>query len=670
MSTSATPKSPLEPFSKPVRKWFEASFEAATPAQAAGWPAIASGNHTLICAPTGSGKTLASFLWGIDRLAREPDLLGSGVRIVYVSPLKALSYDIERNLRAPLQGIGAPISVALRTGDTPQSERRKMRREPPDILITTPESLYLMISSGAREILGGVEAVIVDEIHAVAPSKRGSHLALTLERLDHLGEHSIQRIGLSATQRPLERIGQFLVGAGRECEIVDASEPKQLDLEIVVPVEDMAEPSPLDNKRRDGADTGKTPHQDSKLKHSPERIDPGPIEASLDPKTNTRSIWPAIYPELLRLVREHSSTIVFVNNRRASERIAKRLNEMHNDELEEELPATEHAAATRTRNGDRRRPARDRPRAPRVPLPRGARPGRGAAQVGRAPLPGGDLLAGARHRHGRRGPGHPGRVPEVRHARAAARRPCRPHPGRGLQGPDLPQVQSRPPRVRRGRPPDAHRRDRGDRHPPEPPRRARPAPRLDGGARRMGDRRSREAGPLRAALLRALPRAAGERARHARRPLPVGTLRRAAAADRLGPDQGHDARAARRTPARRRQRRDDPRPRPLRRPPAGRPPSGRARRGDGLRGAPRPDLPARREHLADRGDHPRPRDRHPRARDTRSGSLLARRRDRPSRPSSARRSAPSAGRRSTPIPSSWPRTTTSTSSPRRTSSTT
>ncbi len=349
MSTPATPKSPLEPFSKPVTKWFEASFEAATPAQAAGWPAIASGKHTLICAPTGSGKTLASFLWGIDRLAREPERLGSGVRIVYVSPLKALSYDIERNLRAPLQGIGAPVSVGLRTGDTPQTERRRMRREPPDILITTPESLYLMISSGAREILGGVEAVIVDEIHAVAPSKRGSHLALTLERLDHLGEQPVQRIGLSATQRPLERIGDFLVGSGRECEIVDASEPKQLDLEIVVPVEDMVEPSPLSNKRRDGADTGKTPHPD--LKHSPERIDPGPIEASLDPATNTRSIWPAIYPELLRLVREHSSTIVFVNNRRAAERIAKRLNEMHNDELEEELPATEHAG--NSKNGDK-----------------------------------------------------------------------------------------------------------------------------------------------------------------------------------------------------------------------------------------------------------------------------------------------------------------------------
>src|SRR5215204_2586696 len=173
MSTPATQKSPLEPFSEPVRRWFEASFEAPTPAQARGWPAIASGAHTLICAPTGSGKTLAAFLWGIEKLAREPERLGQGVRIVYISPLKALSYDIERNLRAPLQGIKAPISTALRTGDTPQAERRAMRREPPDILITTTESLYLMIRSGAREILGAVEAVIVEEIHAVAPSKCG-----------------------------------------------------------------------------------------------------------------------------------------------------------------------------------------------------------------------------------------------------------------------------------------------------------------------------------------------------------------------------------------------------------------------------------------------------------------------------------------------------------------
>jgi molecular chaperone GrpE (heat shock protein) len=150
-----------------------------------GWEAISSGANTLICAPTGSGKTLASFLWGIDKLSREKDR-GEGVRLVYVSPLKALSYDIERNLRAPLRGIGADISVGLRTGDTPQKERRAMQKDPPDILITTPESLYLMLSSAVREIFFSTEAVIVDEIHAVAQSKRGSHLALSLERLEHL----------------------------------------------------------------------------------------------------------------------------------------------------------------------------------------------------------------------------------------------------------------------------------------------------------------------------------------------------------------------------------------------------------------------------------------------------------------------------------------------------
>jgi ATP-dependent Lhr-like helicase len=279
------------------------------------------------------------------------------VRIVYVSPLKALSYDIERNLRAPLRGIGADISVGLRTGDTPQSERRAMRKSPPDILITTPESLYLMLSSGAREILGTAEAVIVDEIHAVAQSKRGSHLALSLGRLEHLvrdhgvrpagpvaagdpppppvaeassgvvppaapptgAARGLQRIGLSATQRPLERIARFLVGPKRECEIVDAGTAKELDLKIVVPVEDMAEPGAPAFPSEDG-----TP-------------------ADGEPLAHVRSIWPAIYPELLKLVQEHTSTIIFVNARRAAERLAKRLNELHADALEQELPATEHA---------------------------------------------------------------------------------------------------------------------------------------------------------------------------------------------------------------------------------------------------------------------------------------------------------------------------------------
>ncbi|HEY8808828.1 MAG TPA: DEAD/DEAH box helicase, partial [Solirubrobacterales bacterium] len=373
---------PLAPFSAPVRRWFESSFEGPTPAQAGGWQAIAGGANALICAPTGSGKTLAAFLWGIDKLARAPQL-GEGVKIVYVSPLKALSYDIERNLRAPLRGIGADISVGLRTGDTSQKERRAMRKTPPDILITTPESLYLILSSGAREILTGTEAVIVDEIHAVAQSKRGSHLALTLERLDHLvrdhalsaagpvtaegvspqalgsspdggaalveqagrgtgrraggdtpsavppagGAQGVQRIGLSATQRPLERIAKFLVGPKRDCEIVDAGVAKELDLEIVVPVEDMSEPGAPSFPNADG----------------------NPTEG--EPLAHVRSIWPAIYPELLKLVQEHNSTIIFVNARRAAERLAKRLNELALEQAPQELPATEHGGHASSAGG-------------------------------------------------------------------------------------------------------------------------------------------------------------------------------------------------------------------------------------------------------------------------------------------------------------------------------
>ena len=268
--------------------------------------------------------------------------------MVYISPLKALSYDVERNLRAPLQGIGADVSVGLRTGDTPQKERQAMKRTPPDILITTPESLYLMLTSQVRDILTGVEAVIVDEIHAVAPTKRGSHLALTLERLSELcaseGNPEPQRIGLSATQRPLERIAKFLVGPKRECEIVNAGVRKEMDIEIVVPVDDMLNPDvpPASSASPPGATgSAETP------------IDPVGFESTLDPAANPRSIWPAIYPELLRLVREHTSTIIFVNNRRGAERLAKRLNELHNEDPEQELPATEHAG----NQGGRQEPA-------------------------------------------------------------------------------------------------------------------------------------------------------------------------------------------------------------------------------------------------------------------------------------------------------------------------
>src|SRR6059058_2429718 len=206
----------LTVFSSETRAWFERTFDAPTPAQLKGWPVIATGNHTLIQAPTGSGKTLAAFLYAIDRLTAAPTR--GGLRVLYVSPLKALNYDVERNLRGPLAGLQSSLRVAVRTGDTPQKERRELVREPPDILITTPESLYLMLTSQARDILRGVDTVIVDEVHAIAGSKRGAHLALSLERLDKLiagspadgagngtkARRPPQRIGLSATQRPLD----------------------------------------------------------------------------------------------------------------------------------------------------------------------------------------------------------------------------------------------------------------------------------------------------------------------------------------------------------------------------------------------------------------------------------------------------------------------------------
>ncbi len=278
----------VDHFSPPTRQWFADAFVADAGPRAA-WPAIASGEHVLISAPTGSGKTLAAFLYGIDRLATEPRDPDQKIRLVYVSPLKALSYDIDRNLRLPLRGIKTEISVAVRTGDTPQKERQAMLREPPDILITTPESLYLMLTGRAEELFTGTQWCIVDEIDAVASSKRGAHLALTLERLSVAAGTEVQRIGLSATQNPLEEVGRFMVGPKRTCRIVDTGVRKQLDLRIHVPVESMVEPD-------DGA---------------------GGNQIELDPlaggEATRRSIWPAIYPELLKLIEEHRSTILFVN---------------------------------------------------------------------------------------------------------------------------------------------------------------------------------------------------------------------------------------------------------------------------------------------------------------------------------------------------------------------
>src|SRR5262249_18885536 len=228
----------LSVFGAPTRAWFERSFAAPTPAQEQGWPAIASGKHTLIQAPTGSGKTLAAFLYGIDRLTVTP---GEGLRLLYVSPLKALNYDVERNLRGPLAGLRSELSVAVRTGDTPAKERAAMLRKPPDILITTPESLFLLLTSQGREMLKSVETLILDEGHAVAGTKRGAHLSISVERLDRLTGKPVQRVGLSATQRPLEEIGRFVSGA-RPIRLVDAGRSKELDLRVVVPVDDMREP--------------------------------------------------------------------------------------------------------------------------------------------------------------------------------------------------------------------------------------------------------------------------------------------------------------------------------------------------------------------------------------------------------------------------------------------
>ena len=341
---AARSKDPLAPFGPAVRAWFEATFEAPTPAQAQGWAAISAGRSTLIHAPTGSGKTLAAFLWCLDRLVEDPrPTPGRGdpgsVRVLYISPLKALAYDVERNLRSPLAGITLAaqrlgqepprISIASRTGDTPAADRRDLVRHPPDILVTTPESLYLLLTSQAREILRGVEQVIVDEVHAIAGTKRGAHLALSLERLEGLrtragaagtaassaageGEpvRPLQRIGLSATQRPLVTIARYLggVGEGREVAVVDAGSRKPLEIQVVVPVEDMArlgEVLPLD------AQPG------------------GPV---LGGEMRT-SIWPAIHPRILELIRAHHSTIVFTNSRRLAERLAQRLNELAGEEL-------------------------------------------------------------------------------------------------------------------------------------------------------------------------------------------------------------------------------------------------------------------------------------------------------------------------------------------------
>ncbi|TDD81690.1 DEAD/DEAH box helicase [Actinomadura darangshiensis] len=298
----------LERFSPATRAWFTGAFAAPTPAQAGAWESIAGGDNTLVVAPTGSGKTLAAFLWSLDRLATEavPEEPLHRCRVLYVSPLKALAVDVERNLRAPLTGIRQAarrldlpepgVRVGMRSGDTPADERRRLAVKPPDILITTPESLFLILTSRARESLRGVETVIVDEVHAVAGTKRGAHLALSLERLDALLERPAQRIGLSATVRPADEVAAFL-GGTRNAVVVQPRSDKVFDLDIVVPVEDMGEVGQF-------------------------------VDNSGEPDPRQRSIWPHVEDRLLDLIQAHRSTLVFANSRRLAERLCGRLNEL------------------------------------------------------------------------------------------------------------------------------------------------------------------------------------------------------------------------------------------------------------------------------------------------------------------------------------------------------
>ncbi len=319
----------MKAFGPATRTWFEASFRTPTEVQERGWRAIAAGHHALLVAPTGSGKTLAAFLHEIDRIAHLPPDAPPGVRCVYVSPLKALVADIERNLRAPLAGIHAAaarsgeklrdVRVDVRTGDTPQRERQRQARDPGDILVTTPESLFLILGSRQRMTLASVTTILVDEIHALAPTKRGVHLALSLERLAEAADGDPQRIGLSATVRPLERVAAFL-GGERDVHVVDASARPRLELSIRVPVPDMDRvPHPVPKN-----DLGEVARKQENERQ---------VLAERNPGDRERGLWPALYPELLDAIVSHRSTILFVNSRGLCERLVQRLNELAGEEL-------------------------------------------------------------------------------------------------------------------------------------------------------------------------------------------------------------------------------------------------------------------------------------------------------------------------------------------------
>ncbi|WP_442484360.1 Lhr family helicase [Aeoliella sp. SH292] len=379
----------LKAFHPITQAWFTQAFESPTRAQTLAWQPIAAGKSTLLLAPTGSGKTLAAFLAALDKMMFPREQIQadssnakptrSKVRVLYISPLKALGVDVDRNLRAPIAGLRAVAeregahyhmpSVAVRSGDTPAPERARINREPPEILITTPESLYLMLTSKAREALAEVETVIVDEIHVMVAGKRGSHLFVSLERLERLRRQAnpdappLQRVGLSATQRPLEEIARLLGGAEatadpnhpvrpRPVEIVDASEPKKFDLTVEVPVEDMARLGTMSFGSGDlGLGAGEETEEEGSLESNsvaPSLQPLGPIPSGPAAGAAVASIWPAIHPRLVKLIREHRSTMIFVNSRRLAERLAAAINEL----AEEEIALAHHGSIAKDQRAD------------------------------------------------------------------------------------------------------------------------------------------------------------------------------------------------------------------------------------------------------------------------------------------------------------------------------